>query len=100
MEIWPYRDTEMHSIISVDFLWDPTNDWVLDKFVALPLQTNSFLCFCPTVWIHPTTEINTKTINEWEQTSSERYHHTVQFETMTCFKRIIDQKCCCDDGKN
>lgn len=45
----------MHSIISVDFLCDPSDCWVLDEFVALPLQTDSFLCFCPTVWIHPTT---------------------------------------------
>lgn len=65
----------MHSIISVDFLRDPTDDWVLDKFVALPLQTDSFLCFCPAVWIHPTTGTNAKTVTEtppelWAQHSA------------------------------
>ena len=46
----------MHSIISVDFLCDPSDGRVLDEFVAFPLQTDGFLCFCPTVWIHPITE--------------------------------------------
>lgn len=61
----------MHSIISVDLLRDPTDDGVLDQLVALPLQTDSFLRLCPPVWIHPTTEINTKTITQRGQTSSE-----------------------------
>lgn len=52
----------MYSIISVDFLCDPSNGWVLDQFVALPLQTDSFLCFSPTIWIHPTTEYQRKTM--------------------------------------
>lgn len=45
----------MHPIVSVDLLGDPAGDRVLDKLVALPLQTDSFLCFRPTVRIHPTT---------------------------------------------
>lgn len=57
-----HRHTEMHSIISVDFLCDPPYGWVLDEFVALPLQTDSFLCICPTVWIHPTTECQRETM--------------------------------------
>lgn len=57
---WAHRHTEMHSIVSVNFLCNSPNDRVLDKFVAFPLQTDSFLCFCPTVWIHPTTKNTNK----------------------------------------
>lgn len=57
----------MHSIVSVDFLGDAANDWVLHQFVALPLQTDSFLRFCPAVWIHPTTDISSRTVDEREQ---------------------------------
>lgn len=38
-----YWHAEMYSIISVDFLRDPSDGWVLNEFVAFPLQTDSFL---------------------------------------------------------
>lgn len=45
----------MHSVISVNLLRNPPNGRVLDEFVAFPLQADCFLCFGPTVWIHPIT---------------------------------------------
>lgn len=53
---WTHWHTEMHSVISVNLLCNPPDGWVLDEFVAFPLQTDSFLCFYATVWIHPITE--------------------------------------------
>lgn len=93
----------MHSIISVDFLRDTPNDWVLDEFVALPLQTDSFLCFCPTVWIHPTTGCRSKSMitdnaaaTASEQNSSRTTSMDSESRTDSLQNRDIDLKCCSD----
>lgn len=45
----------MHPIISVYFVVNPPDGWVLDELIALPLQTESSLCIRLTVWIHAIT---------------------------------------------
>lgn len=45
-------NVEVNSIVSVDFLGSPPYGWVLNELVALPLQTESTMFVCPTVWIH------------------------------------------------
>lgn len=95
--------TEMHSIISVDFLRDTANDWVLDEFVALPLQTDSFLCFCPTVWIHPTTGCRSKsmiTVNAAATASEQNLSRITSTDSeswpVRLQNRAIDLECCSD----
>lgn len=67
--------TEMHSIISVYLLSNPTDGRILNQFVALPLQADSFLCVCPSVWIHPTAD-RAKENNHLRQSSKTKLNAT------------------------